>query len=335
MGIIKESFDTNRQILGKILPLDTPFTVIVDASEVCNLKCNYCFRSDSNKDNWGYAKALNKMDWDTFVKVIDQIKEFPSAVKQISLSHHGEPLANLNLAKMVAYIKRQGINSRVSIHTNATLLTDAYAKELAQSGIDRVVVSLQGLNAEAYERICGVKIDYDKFYNNLKLLYGYKGEKTQINIKIANTALGEGGEQKFYDMFTPIADRVFVEQIVPIWKNVASAGVNTDIQNKYGRKFKKQKCCPLIFHTIVVLPNGDVYPCTQLLSEEKLGNINENSLLYYWQSDKKRELLKQQLELRSPLMCRDCSILNNSIYSEADMIDEYRLEILERMKIKE
>lgn len=334
MGIIKESFDTNRQILGKILPLDTPFTVIVDASEVCNLKCNYCFRSDSNKDNWGYAKALNKMDWNTFVKVINQIKEFSSAVKQISLSHHGEPLANPNLAKMVAYIKNQGIKSRVSIHTNATLLTDAYARELAQSGIDRVVVSLQGLNAEAYERICGVKIDYDKFYNNLKLLYGYKGEKTQINIKIANTAICEGEEQEFYDMFTPIADRVFIEQIVPIWKNVASVGVNTDIQNKYGKKFKKQKCCPLIFHTIVVLPNGDVYPCTQLLSEEKLGNINENSLLHYWQSDRRRKLLKQQLELCSPPMCGDCSILNNSIYSEADMIDEYRLEILDRMKTK-
>ncbi|SHE95398.1 radical SAM protein [Schwartzia succinivorans] len=334
MGIIKESFDTNRQILGKILPLDTPFTVIVDASEVCNLKCNYCFRSDRNKDNWGYAKALNKMEWNTFVKIINQIKEFPQSVKQISLSCHGEPLTNSNLAKMVSHIKSEGIKSRVSIHTNATLLTETYARELAQSGIDRIVVSLQGLNSEAYERICGVKIDYNKFYNNLKLLYGYKGEKTQIYIKIANTALCEGEEQEFYDMFTPIADRVFIEQIVPIWKNVDSVGVNMDIQNKYGKKFKKQKCCPLIFHTVVVLPNGDVYPCTQLLSEEKLGNINDNSLLHYWQSDRRQELLKQQLELRSPQMCEDCSILNNSIYSEADMIDEYRFEILGRMKTK-
>ena len=330
MGIIKESFDQNRQILGKILPLDTPFTVIVDASEVCNLKCNYCFRSDNNKENWGYAKSLNKMEWSTFVKVIDQIKEFPQDVKQISLSHQGEPLANSNLARMVSYIKSKGLNSKVSIHTNATMLSEDVAKELAQSKIDKIVVSLQGLDAAAYQKVCGICIDYDRFYNNLKLLYQYK-ENTQINIKIANTALVEGEEQKFYDMFLPIADRVFIEQIIPLWNNVNSVGANKFIQNKYGKKFKKQQCCPLLFHTIVVLPNGDVYPCTQLLSEEKMGNINEHTLQEYWQSDRRKDLLKKQLELKAPSICSDCAILNNTIYSEADMIDDYRDEIKARL----
>lgn len=330
MGIIKESFDQNRQILGKILPLDTPFTVIVDASEVCNLKCNYCFRSDSNKKNWGYAQSLNKMDWGTFVTVVEQIKEFPNEVKQISLSHHGEPLTNSLLSNMVSYIKSEGIKSRVSIHTNATLLTEDMIRELSQSRIDRVVVSLQGLNGESYKKVCGIAIDYDRFYNNLKRLYECK-ENTQISIKIANTALSEGEEQKFYDMFTPISDRVFIEQIVPIWKNVNSIGVNTEIQNKYGKKFKQQKCCPLLFHTIVVLPNGDIYPCTQLLSKEKLGNINEHTLQEYWQSDRRKDLLKKQLELKAPSICSDCAILNNTIYSEADMIDDYRDEIKARL----
>lgn len=330
MGEIKPSFDTNRQVLGKILPLDTPFNVILDVSEVCNFKCNYCFRSDKDKGHWGYAKDNKLMSWDMFARAVEQIKEFPQEVKQISLSCHGEPLLNRNVPDMVRYIKKQGIQSRVSIHTNASLLDEKYVYDLADSNIDRVVVSLQGLTESKYQTICGAKIDYQKFYNNLKLFYHIKKD-TQIHIKIANVALDEGEEEKFYSLYGQIADRVFVEQIVPIWKDVKLENSTTSVQNKYGNSFPLQNCCPLIFHTIVVIPNGDVYPCTQLLSQHNLGNIRSKTLVEIWNSDERTNLLMNQVELSREELCEDCYILQNSIYSREDMIDDYRLEIRDRL----
>ena len=103
-------------------------------------------------------------------------------------------------------------------------------------------------------------------------------------------------------------------------------------QNKYGSAFPLQKCCPLIFHTIVIVPNGDVYPCTQLLREDKLGNINNQSLIELWESEYRTELLVRQCELNNPEICRDCYIRQNSIYAEEDMIDLYRIDILNRMR---
>lgn len=45
------------------------------------------------------------MKWETFEKIVDQMKEFPHQIKRIALSHHGEPLCNHRLPDMVAYIK--------------------------------------------------------------------------------------------------------------------------------------------------------------------------------------------------------------------------------------
>ena len=330
------SFDMNRSRLADVLPLSTPFTVILDSSEACNFKCNYCFRYEDNKNAWGYAVENNFMDEETFKLAVSQIQQFSEQVRQISLSHQGEPLVNKNVPWMVRYIKENGLKGRVSIHTNGSLLTRSYARELADSGIDRVIVSLQGLSSERYEKICGNRLDFEQFYSNWKYFYQIK-KNTQLCIKIMDSALGDGEEEKFYDMFSPIADRVFVEKVIHIWKEKEYSNSDHDENrafNKYGEGFPPQKVCPLIFHTIVVIPNGDVYPCTQLLQEEKLGNIHEKTLMELWNCEKRQEMLRNQCRLSAPKICEDCGIRQNTIYAEEDMIDEYREKILGRLEIK-
>lgn len=326
---IKPSYSDNRSVLGKILPLDTPFSIIIDTSEICNFRCNYCFRSSEERKNWGYAN--NKlMEWKIFEKIVAQIKLFPETVKQISLSNHGEPLCNKNIPKMVKYIKEQGITSTISIHTNASLLNDEYVKQLAESNIDKIVVSLQGLSSDKYEEICGVKINYDYFFENLKMLYKMKKD-TLLCIKVADAALEANEEQEFYRKYSPIADRVFVERIAPIWNNIQTGNIVNIKHNKYGEVFEEQKCCSLLFYTLVITPTGDVYPCTQLLSKEKLGNIENSTLLEMWNSEYRKQILIRQLNLEPPKWCKECYIKQNSIFTRDDMIDDYRNEIKERL----
>ena len=336
MGVIKPSFDTDRQVLGKILPVSTPFNVIIDSSEACNFRCRYCFRSGEDRSAWGYAKDGIKMDKQVFHKIVEQIMEFPQPVRQISLSNHGEPLTNRELPDMVRYIKQKGITSRVSIHTNAALLNEEYAMDLADSNIDRIVISLQGLSEVKYKEICGADIDFNRFYNNLSVLYKHKKD-TQIYYKIMDTSLEEGEEEKFYRLFAPISDRMYIEREVPIWKNLRQDNGEDRtggeiLANKYGAGFPVQECCPLIFHTIVVSPIGDVYPCTQLLTPYVLGNISDHTLLELWNSLDRRELLLRQCRGQNPEICNGCYILQNSIYGKEDMIDAYRDEILNRLE---
>lgn len=331
---IQPSYDTNRKVLGEIYPLSTPFNVVLDASEVCNFRCQYCFRGQSDKTKWGYAEKQSFMEWELFQRAVSQIQEFPDSVKQISLSNHGEPLCNRKVPDMVRYIKQQGIAGRVSIHTNAAMMDEAYAYDLADSNIDRIVVSLQGISSAKYREICATDIDFDDLYKNLTILYQNKKD-TQLYFKIMDIALANGEEETFYKLFTPIGDRVYIEKVVPIWKDVdvpAGKGRDEDaIYNKYGEVFPKQDCCPLIFHTIVVSPIGDVYPCTQLLTPYLLGNIKQQTLRELWNCDARKKLLLRQCKKSNPDICKDCYILQNSIYAKEDMIDSYRYEIMDRL----
>lgn len=329
---ISPSYDTNRQVLGEIYPLDAPFNVIIDSSEACNFRCNYCFRYDRDKRNWSYAASCGIMNFELFKKVYDQIGQFPTDVKQISLSNHGEPLCNRDVPRMARYMRDNGYNGRISIHTNGSLLDKDYAVELGKAGLSRIVISIQGMNSEKYKTVCGANVNFGVLCRNIETLYDASRDSEypiQIDVKIADVALKEGEEEEFYRVFSPMADRVFVENIVPIWKN-SSVGSDKGI-NKFGEEFKEQKCCPLIFHTIVVTPDGDVYPCTQLLNDYCLGNISEITLKECWESKERVQMLENILKLDRPKMCDGCGILQNSIYVKEDMIDDYRCEILERL----
>lgn len=328
---IKPSYDENRQILGKIYPLSAPFTVILDASEACNFNCSYCFRAFDDTKAWGdYAIKKNLMSWDVFQCAVDQIKQFPEEVKKISLSCHGEPLCNRKLPQMVKYIKEQGLKCQVSIHTNASLLDKKYVEELAVSGIDKIIVSLQGLDSSAYKQVCGVDISFDEFYSNLKSLYQYKLPGTKIHIKIVDISLGNKSDE-FYEKFSSIADSVYIEKPVSIWKQTMEDKSHEVVYNKYGFELKHQECCPLLFNTLVVTPDGDVYPCTQILSKEKLGNIKDTTLLQLWNGEHRKDLLRRQLLLCPSEDCNGCGVKQNSIITKGDMIDEYRFEILNRL----
>lgn len=333
------SYDTDRQELGKILPVDTPFVVLLDCSEVCNFKCHYCFRSGKPSEVWGFCKNQEIMSWEIFELARQQLKDFPGKIKKISLSGHGEPLCNRALPKMVRSLKEHSISGKTEIHTNASLLTEEYAYELAKCGIDKIVVSLQGMTSEKYQQVCGVKINYQKFYECLQILYKEK-MNTQINIKIVDQALDKGEEKLFYERFSPIADHVFIEKIVPLFKGVDYSSIvenpTNSNYNKYAQKFEFQQCCIQAFYTLLVAPCGDIYPCAQMDAPFCLGNIREISLLEAWNSSQRTDFLRLHLQKGRGIIpqCQNCYIPQNTVKVDKDVIDPYRNEILRRMEKK-
>ena len=327
-NIIK-SYSQDRNVLGKVLPLDTPYTVLIDISDSCNLRCKYCFRYDTSIGAEDYRKN-RLMDWETFQIVVEQLKEFPSQIKRIALSHNGEPLCNRKLPQMVSYIKNAGLTGRTEIHTNGLLLDKQYIEELCEAGIDRVVISLQGLDGDAYYKECGVKIDFERFYYHLKYFYQKKRD-TQIHIKIVDEAVGDERD-RFYEMFSPIADRVFVESVVPLWTDSDMKTGEVE-KNKYGDTFKVQQCCPLVFYTINVLPDGTIYPCSHIRPPFKLGNVKETTIYEAWNGAQKKAFMKEMLEsvIFKMEACKNCYIPQNTVMTPEDSIDAYAEEILERI----
>ena len=336
MACIKPSYNTERILLGERLPLEAPFSIILDTSSRCNFKCSYCYRSGKKDENWGYAADNKNMDIGTFNLVVKQLKEFPRKLKSVSLSGHGEPLCNPWLADMARQLEESGTTENIEMHTNASLLTELNIKDIASAGFTRIVISVQGLDADTYDRVCGVKIDWGRFYNNLKLLYENKSEKLTIHVKITDVALGQDkyreNEGKFYNLFECVADFIFVEKTVPLWRNV---DVGQDAgTTKFGNDFSYVKYCPLLFYKMMVAPDGTIYPCTGLPPPISIGNVVNMTLFEAWNSSKRQNFLKEHLRLsrHSHGFCNGCFVPANSIMSHEDVIDPYKDAILGRLE---
>lgn len=321
-----------RTILGKAVPLATPLRLSIDVSEVCNIKCSYCFRS-MNHSAYGYALDSGVMSMDIVDAIIQQLKSFPDPVKIIGLSGSGEPLVNKNFPQIVGELKQHIPNSFIDVISNGLLLTPSLMDALIESGLDKIIISLQGLSGKKYKDVCGATIDFDAFVSNIA--YFHKHSKTtQIWVKIIDVALDEGEEALFHDMFKEITHNHYIEKEQDLW-NADSDQSKLSQQTRLEEVLEFQNTCPQSFSILFINPKGDIYPCCNPLCPVSFGNVKKTSLIKAFNSKKRTEFLKAQLKhsRESMPICNHCNFAQNYVrFVETDSLNGYETEILSRME---
>lgn len=334
----KPLFNENRIPLHSVLPLDTPMAFAVGVSQLCNIRCKYCFHalSDSELEAKGF-KAIN-MGMGIFKKMVENLKEFPNRIKSISMAGQGEPLCNPNFAEMVKFIKNADISDDVSTITNGLLLNDELVRDIVDAGLDRIFISLQGMNSEKYKQICGRNIDFDKFVETIKYLYTYSRGKCKVNIKIADIALDDGEKELFFEKFGNICDRIHIETIKPLYSGVDYSDMLGDnitemTTTRFGRLHKKQKACYLAFFMMCLNPDGKIKTCGTPFPGLWLGNINNRTLVDAWNSRERKEFLLRMIkgERKYIECCSDCDFPND-VPSENDEIDPHAKELIKKFE---
>lgn len=323
----------NRVPLRDVLPLDTPFSAYVFPTNHCNFRCSYCAHSLGGQGfQQQYGFPPETMSMDTYRLVINQLAEFPGKLKTLSLTGQGEPLLHPQLPEMVAYAKEKQVTGRIEFMSNGALLHPVLSQALVEAGLDGIRISLQGLSTQKYAEVCGAKVDFEQFVEQIAWLYRHK-KQCEVFVKILDVVLEPGEEARFYELFTPIADRVYIEQCRPVYSGVASTEKISTQADRYGRSHAPRKVCPLCFFMLGIFPNGDVYPCEAIYRPEYLGNVRENSLMELWNSGKMRRFWRMQLEGRrgeNP-QCAQCCAPDDVSHPE-DELDGAAETLLERFE---
>ncbi len=123
-----------------------PRVVFIEVTNHCNLLCETCPRTFVSYEE---PKTLG---WDDFVRIVAQFPDMQRAV----LHGIGEPLINRELPRMIAYLKARNVT--VLFNTNATLLTEAWSRQLLSSGLDEMRCSIDGASARTYAEIRGAPL---------------------------------------------------------------------------------------------------------------------------------------------------------------------------------
>lgn len=322
-----------RTPLEMVLPLKAPYVLYIDPCGVCNFNCNFC---PCNRSQYNMKERHVKMNYDLFKKIVDDMKEFDEKIKVVYLYGFGEPLLNADLFKMARYLKQSNVCREIRIYTNGALLSPEINRELVNSGINLIRISLEGLSSEDYKQICQATIDFEQLVENIRDLYNQSRGKCEVSVKLANVTIKSQSEaDMFYDLFEPITDYRFIEDIVEEWPEFEEIVLPQDslLANDWIWKKKEKKgftICTYSMTNMVVHANGRVGACA---ADWKLGtqygDVRTNSLKEIWNSGKLREFQLMHLERRRNEIdvCRNCMVCGY------DDVDDVADVIIDKIKM--
>ena len=204
---------------------------------------------------------------------------------------------------------------------------------MLEAGIDKINISVDGMDVGDLPRFTGFKFDFKTFVENVKWLYANKGN-CEIVVKIPGELITEAQRQEFFDTFGDHCDRIFVENFAPCWPEF-------DIEKHTGVKITKgiyqqdigdTDTCPYIFYGYSVNADGLVSSCFLDWGRKLvIGDVREQSMKQIWNSDRMNALRLQHLEgrRRQNGVCGNCGQLSHCL---PDNIDAHRPLLLAKFK---
>ena len=199
-----------RADLYASIPLSTPFQLVIDTTNACNFKCDFCPTGNPEIIKKS-GRPFGNMDIELFKKIVDECKVFPKKIKRIDFGKDGEPFVNKNFPDMVRYLKLANITEMIAVTTNGALLTKGKIHEIISSGIDMIKISVEAVTDKKYKELTKVNIKYIDILEKVKYLYMNRNN-CKIGVKIIDFNLSEYEKNKFYDDFNCFADFISIDQ---------------------------------------------------------------------------------------------------------------------------
>ncbi len=298
---------------------DLPYVDQIETTNNCNMRCRMCPRATNMTR--GIIKSMRR---ELFERIMDELNiiEQEKAEQGISISdfkadpprdlmwngsefdigtlrlhHFGAPLLDPQITDRVKYInKNTGFQAQLSeIATNLQLKK---ILELFRHRLARLVIALDGTNAEEFERNRGRKINFRKAVDKVNRVVEMKvnGDfETAVHIQLIK--LGDASNKRFIEMWGDIPGLDILHK--PFFPY---PDIDQSIGTREDHVFDAKCRIPLVSMTI--LADGRVVPCNaDYNGEEVLGNLNHQSLMEIWHGEPFKKF--REKFIKSQFTCDD------------------------------
>lgn len=127
-------------LLKKPVLWGKPFSVSIEPTTSCNLRCPECPSGLRQ-----FSRNTGMLTMDLYQKIVNEIG---NKLMYMILYFQGEPYLNPSFFDIVKDAKSRRIYTATS--TNAHFLNDENSRKTVESGLDRIIVSLDGIGQETY-----------------------------------------------------------------------------------------------------------------------------------------------------------------------------------------
>ncbi len=296
---------------GQSVVWGRPYTLTIEPTNRCNLKCPEC-----PSGNGEMVRPLGMMDLDRFRRIVDEIHR---DVFYLQLFFQGEPFINNQLIEMITYARSKRMY--VSISTNAHFLRREVVDALLRAGLDRLIVSVDGLTQEVYEeyRVGGSLQKVHEALSHVDAGRAVLGRKatTELTLQLLVTRQNEEQLPQLRDLARQHSAGVALKTMQVYSIEGAERFLPRD--ERYSRyqivdgellpKSGLLNRCVRLWERSVITWDGVVVPCCfDKNAEHPLGSIDENSFENIWQSEEYHGFRNRVLSGRRNIpICRNCT----------------------------
>lgn len=120
----------------------------IEPTSRCNLHCRTCIRNS-------WEDPEEEISLSTFMRLAESLDKLPD-LNRVVFTGFGEPLTHPNILEMIRVVREQDL--AVTVGSNGLLLNSEMARELVRLGVDRLVVSVDGVRPETYASVRGAML---------------------------------------------------------------------------------------------------------------------------------------------------------------------------------
>jgi radical SAM protein with 4Fe4S-binding SPASM domain len=289
-----------------------PFTISLEPTTACNLRCPEC-----PSGLRAFTRPTGNLKEDFFKKTIDEIHR---ELMYLIFYFQGEPYINPKFLDMVKYANDKGIYTMTS--TNGHFLNDENAKKTIESGLDRLIISVDGTTQETYESYR----KEGKLENVLKGAVNIVKWKKEMKSKtphiIFQFLVVKPNEHQIPDIYR-LAEEIGVDEVKLKTAQVYDYENGNDLiptLDKYARykqgedgkwSFKNALVnhCWKLWHSCVITWDGLVVPCCfDKDAEHRLGDLKQQNFKEVWVNGHYSQFRKDILRGRDQIdICTNCT----------------------------
>ena len=281
MGVERESSDyvEYRKLWKKAavehIVTKFPLHLDIEITSHCNLLCTMCPRTHRvERGDW----VSEHMSFERFCSIIDEGVD--NGLCAINLNNFGESFMNKDIYRMIGYAKNRGV-LEVMLHTNGTIMSEKIASRTIESGLDKIIFSVDSVEKETYESI-RVGARFEKVINNVRTFSRVRRKFGSVTpeIRISMVLMNENAHQ--------------LEDFKRYWGDDVDTITYVDYRNQDGldnedRYLKKRKenrayACPSLWQRMTINSSGQVTACCRDAGKRlEIGNLDTSeSLLSIW-----------------------------------------------------
>ena len=297
---------------GKNLHRGMPVAISFEPTTSCNLRCPECpsgLRS--------FSRPTGMLDPDFFKKIIDELHK---ELMYLVFYFQGEPYLNPSFLELVKYATSKNIYTATS--TNAHYLDDKNARKTIESGLDRLIISIDGTTQETYQSYrVGGKLD--KVIEGAKNVVKWKRELKSSTPHIIFQFLVVKPNEHQIDDIQKLANDIGVDEVAFKTAQIYDYENGSDLipsidkysryeqtkDGKYTIKNPLLNHCWKLWHSCVITWDGRVVPCCfDKDAEYRMGDLNQNTFKTIWQNSTYSNFRSSVLRSRNEIeMCKNCT----------------------------